>query len=80
MKFRAYESKTLADTFVIVAQLEAQIEQLVEAGNKIEDLPSSLIPTDRLYTILLCYGAMYNMLTAEHLLQDGAAKQTKSYH
>ena len=81
-KFRAYNSKLIADTYAITQQFQAKIEELVKAneGSDVSDLPASVIPTDTLYAILLCYDVMYNTLCTEHLIKDAHIKPTGTIH
>lgn len=82
-KLRTYNHKALADTFVTVSQIEAHIDALLAANpniTKASDLPDSLVPTNTLYSIVLCYSVMYNILAASHLKEDGYPKQTTTIH
>lgn len=79
---RAYDSKVLADHYVILAQmLEKILVAMKEA--EIEDLnqlPASVIPTETLYNIAVCYQVMYNELEKSSLLSNGHAKPLNTLH
>lgn len=82
-KLRTYNNEVLGNTYVLTSQIEAHIDALVEANpnlEKISDLPDSLVPTNTLYSIVLCYNLMYNILVASHLKEDGYPKQTTTIH
>lgn len=83
MKLRTYDSKALADVFVVSSQIEGTIARLLSSAEKIKsahELPNSLIPTGTLYELVLCYNALYNILSAEHLKEDAQHKLTNTLH
>lgn len=82
MKIRAYDSKVLADTFALAAQIESNIDGMLAEGKnaKAEDLPTSILPTQLLYNIVICYGIMYNLMTESHLIKDGHTKPSTTIH
>jgi hypothetical protein len=82
-KLRSYNSKTLADIYAIVMQFQSQIEHLVNTNEDVKDasdLPKSVIPTETLYAITICYDVMFNLLMAEHLIKDGHIKPSNTIH
>lgn len=82
-KLRSYNSKTLSDVFAIVMQMQAQIDTLIETNEEVKsaaDLPHSMVPTNTLQAILICYDVMFNLLQAEHLIKDGHLKPTNTIH
>lgn len=81
-KFRAYDSKVLADTYAITQQFQSKIEELIDENKDvtISELPFSLVPTDTFYAILLCYDVMYHALCTEHLIKDAHTKPSGIIH
>jgi hypothetical protein len=83
MKLRTYDNKTLADIFVTASQIEATITKLLSNKEKIKgvtDLPDSLVPTGTLYELVLCYNALYTILSAEHLKEDAQHNSNNTIH
>lgn len=75
---RTYNTKVLADTYNTTAQMQANIEKLLVDDKTIMDLPNSLVPTDTLYAIVLCYDAMYKLLLDYDLVKTGNNKHSSS--
>ncbi len=76
-RFRIWDSSLIADNYSTLVQMQYQIETLI-AGNKEdigpEDLPPSMVPTEVLYSVALCYEMMYDMLVKAELVDTGNAK------
>lgn len=81
-KLRVWDSKVLSDVFVLLQQIQAGIAQLVEktGAQSLADLPNSMIPTEKLYEITLCYELMYSRLLEYDLLATGNTKQSSMLH
>ena len=81
-KLRVWDSKVLSDVFVLLQQMQTGIEQLVEktGAQSLADLPNSMIPTEKLYEITLCYELMYSKLLEYDLLATGNTKQLSMLH
>ncbi len=82
-KLRAYNSKVLADHYAIMLQIQAKLEAILHSNSGISDLsqlPQSLLPTELLYNITLCYEVMYNALLDSSLLKDGHVKTQDTIH
>lgn len=81
-KLRVWDSKVLSDVFVLLQQIQTGIEQLVEktGAQSLADLPNSMLPTEKLYEITLCYELMYSKLLEYDLLATGNTKQLSMLH
>jgi shikimate 5-dehydrogenase len=82
-KLRAYNSKILADYYSMVVQMQLRLEQLVKHSATpitMDQLPDSLVPTETLYNLLVCYDVMYNALYDDGLIKDGHIKTQQTIH
>lgn len=85
-KLRIWDSKAITDYLTITTQIREKIETLlVEVRNRgteidIDQLPDSLVPTETLYNITLCYEAMFEILKDEDLIKSGNPKSTSNLH
>lgn len=82
-KLRSYNSKVLSDVFAIVMQMQQEIDHIVEANpeiTSISELPPSVLPTQTLQAILVCYDVMFNLLVTDHLIKDGHTKPSGTIH
>lgn len=81
-KLRAYDSKLLADNYALASQFEYKLEQLVKSNElqSVAQLPDSVIPSATLYSLIICYNVMYNLLCADHLIKDGHTKPLNTIH
>lgn len=79
-KFRFWDNKLLFQTLEKAIQVKDNIEQKCGTTLIPEQLPMSIIPTNVLYDIAICYEAMYDKLLEEELIVAGYTKSTKSYH
>ena len=74
----------LGDSYSVLVQMQNQIEQLIASANNPnigpEDLPPSLVPTEQLYAITVCYEMMYDMLLKENLIKTGNPKSSTTIH
>jgi hypothetical protein len=81
-KLRTWDSKILSDTYVVLQQIQAGIEEITTkvGAHSLADLPNSMIPTENLYAITLCYEAMYDKLLEYDLLVTGNKKPSSTIH
>lgn len=81
-KIRIWNSKTLADMYVIMQQMQAGIAAIAQKINvtSISDIPNSMVPTQTLYELSLCYELMYEKLLEYDLLNTGNKKQSSTMH
>lgn len=80
-KFRVWDSKLLEEIARLSLQLKHKIEEIaVQNKATPEELPDSLLPTERLYMLVLAYTAAYDRLVEYDLLHSGNPKQTKNTH
>jgi hypothetical protein len=81
-KLRAYDSKILADNYVILEQMLFKLTMLMKEAETedLTKLPHSVIPTETLYNIAVCYAVMYEQLVEQSLLNDGHAKPSNKIH
>lgn len=80
-KFRTWDSVTLSESAKLALQLKQKIEEICLSVDKTpEELPDSVIDTERLYMLSLSFIAAYDKLTEYDLLKTGNIKQTKNTH
>lgn len=81
-KIRVWNSKILADGYVVLEQMAARIADIVEKteATSLSDLPNSMIPTLTLYEIAVGYSLMYEKLLEYDLLNTGNIKQSSTIH
>jgi hypothetical protein len=80
-KFRAYDSKVLTDSYLLAVQFVSKIESIINENDiPVTSLPASVLPTNELYAMCLCYEVMYDTLTKEHLIKDAHIKPTNTVH
>lgn len=81
-KLRVWDNKVLSDVYVLLGQMQSAIEQITKntAVQSLADLPNSMIPTQTLYEISLCYELMYSKLLEHDLLDTGNIKSTHTIH
>lgn len=79
-KFRHWDNRLLFQTLEKALQLKNKIDEHCGIEFNPEDLPMSIIPTEIVYDIAICYEAMYEKLLEEELLVAGYPKSSKSYH
>jgi hypothetical protein len=77
-KFRVWDNITLFQALEQTNQLITKIEELCGDDTGPKDLPMSMIPTDILYNIAVCYEAMYDKLLDEDLLVAGYPKSNST--
>lgn len=77
-KLRAFDQKVLADNYSEVSQILAKIDSLVEQNPEVDvaELPNSLVPTDLLYRIAICYTILYDELVKYELIRHGNPAKT----
>jgi hypothetical protein len=81
-KLRAYDSRILAEHYVILEQMLSKLT-LAMKESEVDDLtrmPHSVIPTETLYNIAVCYAVMYEQLVEQSLLDNGHAKPSNKIH
>ncbi len=79
-KFRAIDSKALADTYSILGQMLTKLAEVTTEGVSLEDLPPSLVPTTTLYNIMICYSVLYDAAIEHELMQITHTKPIKTIH
>lgn len=80
-RFRVWDSQALNDVCKLSLQLTQKIEELAtEQGEPIEDLPPSLIPSERLYVLAVAFVAAYDKLVQYDLVRTGNIQKTKNSH
>lgn len=80
-QFRTWDSVALADAAGLGLQIKEKIETICVTNETIpENLPDSLIPTDKLYILAVAYLAAYDKLIEYELVKTGNIKSTKSTH
>lgn len=81
-KLRAYESKTLADNYTILAQIVAKLHLAMKEAevSDLKSLPPSVVSTEILYNIAICYSVMYDTLVENQLLHAGHNHKSKLTH
>lgn len=80
-KFRVWDSVTLSESAKLAIQLKQKIEEIcINVDKTPEELPDSVIDTERLYMLSLSFIAAYDKLTEYDLLKTGNIKQTKNTH
>lgn len=79
-KLRVWDSDLLTSTYEKTSQIQANIEQLIDAieSHNVSDLPNSLVPTDTLYEVVLSFDLMFNLLLDKQLIETGNKKQDKN--
>lgn len=79
-KLRVWDSDLLTSTYEKTSQIQASIEQLIDAieSHNVGDLPNSLVPTDTLYEVVLSFDLMFNLLLDKQLIETGNKKQDKN--
>lgn len=77
-KFRFWDNRRLFQNLERVVQIAEVIEK--RAADTDSPLPESVIPTEILYDIAVCYEAMYNKLLDEELTVAGYHKSNSTYH
>jgi hypothetical protein len=79
-KFRIWDSNSIFQGYERAIQICARIEEACAQNSSPQDLPTSLVPTDVLYDLMICYHAMYNKLLDESLIQNGYPKTNSTKH
>lgn len=73
--FRTWDSITLQETVKHAIQIKAKINQIcIEHDATPQQLPHSLVPTDHLYDLAVCFEAMYDKLIEYDLVKTGNLK------
>lgn len=77
-KFRFWDNKTLFQNLEKALQIKDQIETLALENNldSVAQLPDSVLDTNTLYEMVLCYEAMYDKLLEEELTHNVYYKST----
>jgi hypothetical protein len=79
-KFRIWDSNSILQGYERAIQICAKIEESCGPEQELKNLPMSLVPTDVLYDLMMCYHAMYNKLLEESLVQNGYPKTSTTKH
>lgn len=79
-RFRVWDNRLLYETLKKVTQITYTVD--AKCGDSItpKDLPVSLVPTDILYDICVCFDTLYQKLLTEELIMLGHPSQTKTMH
>lgn len=79
-KIKVWHSNTLANILTISTQIQAGVDALAinTGAQSLGDLPPSLIPTETLYELCLCYDMLYAKALEHDLLSTGNIKSTSS--
>ena len=80
-KIATYNSEVISKHYIELLQIKHHIDETVQ-NSKISyaDLPASIIPTETLYMVAVCYDLMYNSLLNYQLIKSGNMKQTNTLH
>lgn len=77
-KFRNEDTSIIYTTLKDVIQIKSIIEdQCIERKLPVSELEMSLVPSDILYNMSVCYEAMYNKLLDDSLIKTGYPKTNK---
>lgn len=81
-KFRDEDTNIIFTSLQDVIQLKGAIEsQCIDRKIPVSELEMSIVPTDILYNISVCYEAMYNKLLKDSLIKSGYPKNDiKQFH
>lgn len=77
-RFRLWDRKAIFDSLVHATEIATKIEEKCDEETFPEDLPVSVVPTDMLYYIVVCYKEMYDALLDEDLIKSGNPKFDKT--
>lgn len=79
-KLRVWNSAVLTSVLNTSTQIQAGVGNLaINTGvQSLSDLPPSLIPTETLYELCLCYDMLYAKALEHDLLSTGNIKSTSS--
>ena len=77
-KLRIWDSKLISDIYSIAAQMRHSIDIIIENSNGIDivALPNSMVPTETLYELCICYEMLYSKVLEYDLINTGNIKQT----
>lgn len=78
-KFRHWDNRLLFQTLEKAVQIKGKIDESCGLELNPEDLPMSVVPTNILYDIAICYEAMYEKLLEEELIVSGYPKSSNTY-
>ena len=79
-KFRVWDNRLIYETLQKTTQIANTVEAKCVEGVTPQDLPQSIVPTDILYDLCMCYQALYDKLETEELLQSGYPKGRPTTH
>ena len=81
-KIRAYESTVLADNYNILSQMLEKLNSALEDSDltNLKNMPPSVLPTETIYNIAVCYSVMYDALVQHELLNIGQNHKSKLTH
>lgn len=79
-KFRVHDSKILADQYTVAKQFMQNIHDMLQASDitDIADLPDSVVPTNVLLNLCICYSTIYDKLIEHQLISK--LTSTKTFH
>lgn len=77
--FRVWDSIQLQDAVKQALQIKGKIQQIcIEHNATPQQLPHSLVPTDHLYDLAVCFEAAYNKLIEYELVKTGNLKSNRN--
>jgi len=80
-EFKHWDSKLLFNVLQKVVQIRDTIEkQCYEKQINPENLPMSMLPSNVLFDMAVCYEAMYDKLMEEELVVCGYPRSSPTYH
>ena len=80
-KFRIWDSDAIFEGYGHAAQVVHNIDDRCKTAQISPDaLPMSVIPSEVLYNLMICYQAMYNKLLDESLIQNSHPQSTHTKH
>jgi hypothetical protein len=79
---KIWENRQISNTYMVSEQIKAHIETMfINLGaNSLNDLPSSMVPTETLYELVLGYSTMFDQLMESDLLKLGNKKHSNNLH
>lgn len=72
--------KDILEKLINIRAVILQIFEKTDSAQELNDLPHSLVPTDLLYEICICYEGMFDQLTEHKLLNLGHHRADRHIH
>lgn len=84
MTLKASETRSVVGILQVLLQMRAQILELFKntdnSVQSIADLPPSMIPTELLFDISVCYEGIFQALQEYQLIKAGHMKMSNNTH